>query len=96
MKTVIEQIINAASQGEKLLAVLVDPDKMELRSVPAFFQKVNQSIATHIFVGGSTVEDEVTDQLIFIIQRNTDLPVVIFPGDVTQISKYADAILFYL
>lgn len=94
MKTTLEQIKNAAAQGGKLLAVLVDPDKMEVKSVPSFIRKVNRSIATHIFVGGSTVEDKLTDQLISEIKRNTNLPVIVFPGDVTQISKNADAILF--
>ncbi|NRA91171.1 MAG: geranylgeranylglyceryl/heptaprenylglyceryl phosphate synthase [Psychroserpens sp.] len=94
METILEQIKMSSGHGEKLLAVLVDPDKLNSEAVSPFFQKVNQSVATHIFVGGSTVADEVTDQLVAVIKHNTDLPVIIFPGDVTQISNKADALLF--
>ena len=59
-----------------------------------FIDKVNNSIITHIFVGGSEVGQNVTQQLVEVIKMLTDLPIVLFPGDVTQISKDADAILF--
>ena len=59
-----------------------------------FIDKVNKSIITHIFIGGSEVGQNVTQQLVEVIKMLTDLPIVLFPGDVTQISKDADAILF--
>lgn len=77
-----------------MLAILIDPDKMPLQQLSAFVQKVNVSMATHIFVGGSTVEDHVTEELVFELQKQTKLPIVLFPGDITQISNHADALLF--
>ncbi|MCL4117218.1 UNVERIFIED_CONTAM: hypothetical protein GTU68_002636 [Idotea baltica] len=56
--------------------------------------KLNSSIATHIFVGGSTVEVGVTETIVKEIKANTNLPVVLFPGDISQITNHADAILF--
>lgn len=76
------------------MAVLIDPDKMKLERLPAFMQKLNASIATHIFVGGSTVDEFATETLVIEIKKFTHLPVVLFPGDVTQITKHADALLF--
>ena len=78
----------------KPLAVLIDPDKMALEALPAFMIKVNRSKATHIFVGGSVVENGATQQLVALLKTLTTLPVVIFPGDVSQITADADAILF--
>ena len=92
MKNVLQNIKTAGDK--KLLAVLIDPDKMELKALPQFIEKVNNSIATHIFVGGSTVKEHVTHVFVTALQPLTHLPIVLFPGDVTQISNEADAILF--
>lgn len=94
MKTVYDNILDAMSKGQKLLAVLIDPDMMTTDGLPSFMQKLNQSIATHVFVGGSSVEDHLTNTLVIAIKKCTDLPVVLFPGDVTQISQQANALLF--
>ncbi|WP_456437532.1 phosphoglycerol geranylgeranyltransferase [Psychroserpens sp.] len=94
MKAIYNNILNSISKGEKLLAVLIDPDKMAIEMTFGFIKKVNQSFATHIFVGGSTVDDEATEALVIEIKKNTNLPVVLFPGDVSQITNHADALLF--
>ncbi|WP_033959857.1 geranylgeranylglyceryl/heptaprenylglyceryl phosphate synthase [Psychroserpens jangbogonensis] len=94
MKAVYNNILNSISKGEKLLAVLIDPDKMAVEMVSGFIKKVNQSIATHIFVGGSTVDENETQELVVKIKVHTNLPIVLFPGDVTQITNQADALLF--
>ena len=94
MTDIYQDIQRAIIAGEKLLAVLIDPDKMALEKAEGFIKKVNNSITTHIFVGGSIVERNATHNLVSEIKRFTDLPVILFPGDVTQITKNADAILF--
>ncbi|WP_299337459.1 geranylgeranylglyceryl/heptaprenylglyceryl phosphate synthase [uncultured Psychroserpens sp.] len=94
MKEIYNNILRSISDKKKLLAVLIDPDKMSIEMVDDFISKVNRSIATHIFVGGSTVADHVTDHLVSEINRHTNLPVVLFPGDVTQITDNANALLF--
>jgi putative glycerol-1-phosphate prenyltransferase len=80
--------------GDKLLAVLIDPDKFVLENTQPFIEKVNASLATHIFVGGSIVAEHKTDELVNHIKTYTKLPIVLFPGDVCQISDKADALLF--
>jgi phosphoglycerol geranylgeranyltransferase len=94
MKSVYKNIIDSAQKEEKLLAVLIDPDKMAIKMVSNFIEKVNKSIATHIFIGGSTVEEYATEKLVSEIKRHTKLPVVLFPGSVSQITENADALLF--
>ncbi|WP_274474079.1 geranylgeranylglyceryl/heptaprenylglyceryl phosphate synthase [Mangrovimonas aestuarii] len=92
--SVYKDLLRAVSTEEKLLTVLIDPDKMKLDEVEGFIEKVNASIATHIFVGGSTVDEGLTEQLINKVKLYTSKSVVIFPGDVTQLSPSADALLF--
>ncbi len=81
-------------RAKKLFAVLIDPDKFQLENTEGFIEKVNTSITTHIFVGGSTVDENATEILVETIKKHTDLPVVLFPGDVSQITENADALLF--
>lgn len=47
-----QQIIQSKKNGRKLLAILLDPDKIELQNLGSLLQKINWSPATHIFVGG--------------------------------------------
>lgn len=94
LETIYQQIIKAISKSEKLLAVLIDPDKMTIKMASQFIGKINQSLATHIFVGGSTVADFATEQLVSVIKKHTHLPIILFPGDVSQITGQADALLF--
>lgn len=91
---IYQNIVAAKTEGKKLLAVLIDPEKMDLTTIASFFEKVELSIATHIFVGGSTDKNSQTESLVIAIKKQTNLPIVLFPGDVMQITNKADGILF--
>jgi len=92
--TIRQQILEAKSNGQKLLAVLLDPDKIVLENLNHLIDKINQSPATHIFVGGSIVQNNILEELIAALKQETNLPVILFPGDPSQISPKADGILF--
>lgn len=94
VNNIYQNILKSVLEKKKLLAVLIDPDKFPVDRAASFLQNVNASQATHIFVGGSTVDDFVTEILVVELKKYTKLPIVLFPGDVTQITKKADAILF--
>ena len=94
MDTIYNNILSSILNGKKLLAVLIDPDKVSVEKVGSFISKLNQSIATHIFVGGSTVDENDTDLLVDEIKSHTKLPIILFPGDVNQITDKADGLLF--
>ena len=94
MSTIYNQILQAKAESRKLLAILLDPDKIDLNNIETLVQKINQSPATHFFVGGSLVQNNILDDLILKIKENCHLPVVLFPGNPSQISDKADAILF--
>ncbi|HEY5688520.1 MAG TPA: geranylgeranylglyceryl/heptaprenylglyceryl phosphate synthase [Yeosuana sp.] len=94
MTSIYTNIRASIKRQDRLFAVLIDPDKTSVNKISVFIDKINGSIATHIFVGGSIVDDNKTDTLIKEIKRFTQLPIVLFPGDITQISNKADALLF--
>lgn len=94
MRNLYQDILQAKANSEKLLAILIDPDKIELQDVKTLTEKINNSPATHIFVGGSSVETTILNDLIIVIKRNSTLPILLFPGNPSQISAEADGILF--
>ena len=73
------QLLQAKSENRKLLAVLLDPDKIVWESLDHLILKINQSPATHIFIGGSLVKNNILDDLIVKIRQDCDLPIVLFP-----------------
>jgi phosphoglycerol geranylgeranyltransferase len=94
MNSIYQNILLAKKESKKLLAVLIDPEKMEVENIPLFFEKMHQSIATHIFVGGSTDKNNQTETIVSAIKESTSLPLLLFPGDTNQITNIADGILF--
>ena len=94
MMGIYKDILQKPQGNNKLLAVLIDPDKTSVDNIKNLFKKINTSIATHIFVGGSEVEEHLTEKLVIEIKTYTNLPVILFPGDVSQITDKASGILF--
>ncbi len=94
MKNIYEQILGARQNGQKLLAILIDPDKFDFDACDAICRQISLSGATHVFVGGSQVYSGRVDELVTAIKSRLNLPVVLFPGNPSQISLLADGILF--
>jgi phosphoglycerol geranylgeranyltransferase len=89
----LQDIQQAFVENRKLLAILIDPDKFDEKQVDDFFHNL-PSETTHILVGGSTVEHGRTCAVVSAIKLVSRLPVILFPGDSSQISSEADALLF--
>lgn len=92
--TIYNQILESKKTNQKLLAILLDPDKIVWNSLEYLIDKIIQSPATHVFIGGSHVQNNILDDLIIALKEKTHLPIVLFPGNPSQISDKADAILF--
>jgi len=93
-KSILEYIKNASIKGEKILAILLDPDKIFLAEIPSISNRIEKLKATFIFVGGSFVETGFTDLFVKTLKMHTKIPVVLFPGDYSQVTNNADALLF--
>lgn len=92
MNNIYSEIV--ASKDKKLLAILIDPDKVSVEKITDLVSKINSSPATHLFVGGSSYDGNHLDELIATLKQNTSLPILLFPGNPSQISNQADGILF--
>ena len=83
------------SRDRKRLAILIDPENTNHRDNLAELMEVaSQSMVDYVFVGGSLVTHNRMDEVVSAIKSNSNLPVVLFPGGLNQISAHADAILF--
>jgi len=93
-KSILAFIQKAAVKKEKLLAILLDPDKTSLDKLPKITSRIENLKANFIFVGGSFVENGITDLFVKTLKKHTKLPVILFPGDFSQLTNHADALLF--
>jgi putative glycerol-1-phosphate prenyltransferase len=93
-KSVLTYIKEASKKGEKLLAILLDPDKIKIIEVELICSRIDTLNADFIFVGGSTVSNGYTHRLIKEIKKFSQKPIILFPGDYSQITNEADALLF--
>ena len=91
---IYDYFLSAMKEGKKLLAILLDPDKLNQELLNDLMLKVNDSAVNLILVGGSSVPKNATDELVINLRRKTSLPIVLFPGNFEQITPHADGILF--
>lgn len=82
-----------ATRGAGYL-VLVDPDRWSEAEVEPFIQKINASGADGIMVGSSLILGEGAQRKVKRIRETADLPVILFPGNVNQLTPHVDAVFF--
>ena len=80
-------------KNRKKLAVLIDPDKPTDAQILSIIEKAKAADVDFFFVGGSLLVTDSLDHCIKLIKANCNIPVLIFPGNSLQISKYCDGFL---
>lgn len=88
-----QSILHQIQAQEKMLAVLLDPEKFNLHKTQSFLNGL-PSETTHLFVGGSTVFNGETETVVTALKKYSKLPVFLFPGDHSHITHRADVLLF--
>jgi len=88
------QLTEKKQAGKKSFAVLIDPDKVNETSIEALVQLSVPAKVDYFFVGGSLVISNHLDECIRQIKKACNIPVVLFPGSPSQVSRYADALLY--
>src|SRR5690606_14745793 len=88
-----KNFLKSAARNEKLLTILVDPEKFNADETDSFLKKIPNG-TTHLFVGGSTGNAGDTEKAVKALKKKTQLPIFLFPGDHSQITHNADVLLF--
>ncbi|MES2329448.1 MAG: geranylgeranylglyceryl/heptaprenylglyceryl phosphate synthase [Bacteroidota bacterium] len=88
------QFVERKRSGKKSFAVLIDPDKVDNEKIDQLLTLATDAKVDYFFVGGSLVISSHLDECIQQIKAFSDIPVLLFPGSPSQVSKYADALLY--
>ena len=91
--SVLGQFEAASSTHQKLLATLIDPDKVSLEQGMEMALTAQKHGVDWIMVGGSLMRDDSMNTLVPALKQILDIPVVLFPGSPSQIVDEADAIM---
>ncbi len=93
--TAFEKLLRAKSEKGAGYLVLLDPDKALADNLHSIVQKALDARIDAFLIGGSLLMTPDFDNYIKTIKQFTnDVPVIIFPGGVNQISAHADALLY--
>ena len=93
MKT-YNYLLNIIKEKGAAYLILLDPDKLSENKLAGFLKHCEKSGVDGFLIGGSLMVNGNFDSFIEKVKLNTNLPSIIFPGSITQISSFADAILF--
>lgn len=91
--SVLVQLEQARQQNKRLFSLLIDPDKIGGTELERLVINAQEAAVDMLFIGGSLLVRNTLFECVQIIKSNTDIPVVLFPGDNMQVVPNADAIL---
>ncbi len=74
---------------------LLDPDKTRSNDCAVIAKEAEKAGTAAIMVGGSTLASKADlDEAVKQIKSSVSIPVILFPNNITGVSRYADAIWF--
>ena len=93
-KAIYHSLTERKRSGKKSFAVLIDPDKVNDCNMEQLIQLAVKASVDYFLVGGSLVISNYLDECLQFIKRECSIPTILFPGSPSQVSKYADALLY--
>ncbi|TLX76950.1 geranylgeranylglyceryl/heptaprenylglyceryl phosphate synthase [Labilibacter sediminis] len=90
---ILKSIEEKVKAGKKLFAVLIDPDKFPDKNLLKIITAMEAAKPDLILVGGSLVAGK-TELVVNVLKEHLSIPVVLFPGNLLQLTPSADGVLF--
>ncbi|MBE6489009.1 MAG: geranylgeranylglyceryl/heptaprenylglyceryl phosphate synthase [Methanosphaera stadtmanae] len=90
----VEKYLNDTLKEHKMHITLIDPDEQTPEEAVEIAKQAQKAKSDAILLGGSITEQEVLNLTAKELKENVDLPIILFPGNITGVTKYADALLF--
>jgi phosphoglycerol geranylgeranyltransferase len=91
----VEKYLIERSKKGTILAALIDPEDFTPAQAARTAASAEKAGASLVLVGGSTISNQVKlDAVVRSVRRSVTSHVVLFPGNITGVSRHADAILF--
>jgi putative glycerol-1-phosphate prenyltransferase len=82
------------NKQKKSFAVLIDPDKASVAMLDELIPLGAAAAVDFWFVGGSLVISHNLEEQVQYLKKHSDIPVILFPGSPSQITRHADALLY--
>lgn len=91
---VYDKLLSIIKKDGAVHLTLIDPDMQSPKRAGEIAKAAEEAGSDGIMVGGSGGDRSMLDDCIETIKKESKLPVILFPGNVNDVSKYADAIFF--
>ncbi len=91
---VYEYLLNIIQKKGAGYLPLIDPDKITIEQAITFAEHCKEIGVDALLVGGSFLISNKLNELLRAIKKAVDLPTIIFPGGINQVSPEANAIFF--
>jgi putative glycerol-1-phosphate prenyltransferase len=88
---IYDDILDAKKQQRKQLFILIDPDKTAHLDI--ILQKSDDELPDAFLVGGTLLEENNTRSVVERIKKSCSKPVILFPGNPSQVCSNADGLL---
>ena len=93
-KPVLSEILKAKSENRRAYWVLLDPDDFTAEKAVAIARTSQDCGVSALLVGGSLLQSDSVDAFVKSLREAVSIPVILFPGDATQLSRHASALLY--
>ncbi len=93
-RNLLNKFYELKAEGKKAFAVLIDPDKVNEDSFSHLIALSRAHTVDFFFVGGSLITSHIFEKVILDIKENSDIPVVLFPGNSLHLNNQVDGVLF--
>jgi phosphoglycerol geranylgeranyltransferase len=92
---VYKKILNEFVASKGAVFSVIDPPNQAPDTSGKLAKAAEEAGVSAVAVGGSVgAQGDLLDKTIIEIKENSSLPVILFPGNIATVSKYADAIYF--
>ena len=93
-KSVYQYLLDVKKRFRAGFLVLIDPDRLSLETIVEQAIKCEETGVDAILIGTSFMMGKGFDNYVEAVRDVVNIPVIIFPGEKSQVTDKADAILF--
>jgi phosphoglycerol geranylgeranyltransferase len=90
----VENYIRESLKDHKIHLTLLDPEEQSPEDAVKIALEAISGGTDGIMLGGSTSDSTELDATAKALKENVDVPIILFPGNISGVSEYADAIFF--
>ena len=88
-------ILRQIKKNGAIHVTLIDPEKTGPDEAALLAKECETCGSSAILIGGSTITSSANlDSTVKVLKKRVKIPIILFPNNLTGISRYADAILF--